>query len=535
MPTGPPAESATRPHRLRRLRRLSLRLRLVLATLVIVAVALVVTAAVGTHELRQYLVRQVDQRLEQTIGRVRRSPVEIQPGTPGPDATNPGATNPGDPEPPAQPDGTTDRRGGLPNPVQFALLDTSGNVTASAGGLAASDQLPDLPQLPIADAARRAGHPFTVTDSRGSWRVLVTPLPDRSGTVVATSSLHEIDSVINRVELVDLIVGLVVLALLAAVTVTAVRVSLRPLTGVEVTAAAIAGGDLSARVPDEPPGTEVGKLAGALNTMLGRVETEVAQRQASELAARESEERMRQFVADASHELRTPLTSIRGFAELHRQGELEPPDTDHLLARIESEATRMSGLVEDLLLLARLDQRRPMERRPVDVVPIVADAAHDAHLLAPDRTVRLVLPDADDSATEEPGAVVIGDEAQLRQVVANLVSNALTHTSAGTALELRVARVERDGAPQVALEVADKGPGLSPEHAARAFERFYRADKGRSRATGGTGLGLSIVDAIVTAHGGRVELDTAPGAGATFRVVLPSASDTQGAGTLDRS
>lgn len=496
------------------LRHLSLRLRLVIATLVIVAVALVITAAVGTHELRQYLVRQVDQRLEQSGGRFRRVPAQLEPGGP-PD----GGGQPDDPN------ASSGQRGNLPNPVQFAWLDASGRVVASAGGLAASSQLPDLPSLPIAEARRRAGRPFTVSDSRGSWRVLATPLPDGSGTVVATSSLHEVNAVVGSVELVDLIVGLVVLALLAAVTVTAVRVSLRPLTKVEATAGAIADGDLSARVPDEAPGTEVGKLAGALNTMLGRIETEIAQRETSERAAKESEERMRQFVADASHELRTPLTSIRGFAELHRQGNLGTAETDRLLNRIESESTRMSGLVEDLLLLARLDQKRPMERRSVDVVPIVADAAHDAHLLAPDRAVRLVLPDADDEpdTADGVGATVIGDEAQLRQVVANLVSNALTHTPPGTPLELRVTRVDREGRPWVALEVADQGPGLPPDHAARVFERFYRADKGRSRATGGTGLGLSIVEAIVTAHGGRAEVDSTPGTGATFRVLLPAA------------
>jgi two-component system OmpR family sensor kinase len=255
--------------------------------------------------------------------------------------------------------------------------------------------------------------------------------------------------------------------------------------------------------------------------MLGRVESEVAQRQASERSARESEDQMRRFVADASHELRTPLTSIRGFAELHRQGELQPAEADHLLERIESEATRMSGLVEDLLLLARLDQKRPMELCPVDVVPIAADAAHDAHLLEPDRTVRLVLPEAGDNPSAGSATVVTGDEAQLRQVVANLVSNALAHTPPGTPLEVGVEPLVRDGRQWVALHVTDEGPGLPADVADRIFERFYRADKGRSRATGGSGLGLSIANAIVAAHGGHLTVDTAPGAGATFRVLLP--------------
>jgi two-component system OmpR family sensor kinase len=247
--------------------------------------------------------------------------------------------------------------------------------------------------------------------------------------------------------------------------------------------------------------------------MLGQIEGAFREREQSEAAAKASEERMRRFVGDASHELRTPLTSIRGFAELHRQGAV--PDGEELtrvIRRIEDEATRMGVLVDDLLLLARLDQQRPLERQPVDLHRIGEDAAGDVHAMAPERDV------AFEDLGGEP--VVSGDEARLRQVVANLIANAVTHTPPDAAIRVRAGVV--DG--QAVLEVADTGPGLDPEHAARVFERFYRADVSRTRASGGSGLGLSIVAALVAAHGGVVEVDSQPGQGATFRVRLPLAA-----------
>ncbi|HEY4378156.1 MAG TPA: HAMP domain-containing sensor histidine kinase, partial [Acidimicrobiales bacterium] len=249
-----------------------------------------------------------------------------------------------------------------------------------------------------------------------------------------------------------------------------------------------------------------------------------------EQEARASEARMRQFIADASHELRTPLTSIRGFAELHRkQGGGPGSDVDRSMGRIETEATRMGGLVEDLLLLARLDRDRPLARESVDLVPLVADAAFDLHSLGPDRPVDVQLPPtvggggargADDEGSSGP-VLVAGDEARLRQVLANLVSNALLHTPDGTPVLLRLG-VDPVGR-QAILEVADQGPGLDGDQAVRVFERFYRVDKARTRASGGAGLGLSIVASITQAHGGTVEVDTAPGRGACFRVRLPLA------------
>ena len=294
-----------------------------------------------------------------------------------------------------------------------------------------------------------------------------------------------------------------------------VRTSLRPLDEIEVTAAAIGRGDLGRRVPDHHPGTEMGRLSRALNAMLEQVEGAFRAQARSETRARASEQRMRRFIADASHELRTPLTSIRGFAELHRQGAVTDPEAvSDLLRRIEDEAERMGLLVDDLLLLARLDQQRPPETGPVDVGEVARAAVEAARAAAPDRQVRLDAP---------PTALVVtGDGPRLRQVVTNLLDNALAYSPAGTPVAVQVASVDGDAGPRVSVEVTDRGPGLTPDQQARVFERFYRTDAARSRARGGTGLGLSIVAAITASHGGTVEVDSTPGEGSTFRVLLPA-------------
>jgi signal transduction histidine kinase len=309
-----------------------------------------------------------------------------------------------------------------------------------------------------------------------------------------------------------------VLAVLGGAGYLLVRNSLRPLREVERTAQAIAAGDLSQRVPVGDDHTEVGRLSTALNGMLSRIEAAFLAQQASEEQARTSENRMRRFVADASHELRTPLTSIRGFAELYRQGAVATTDdTRRLMQRIEAEGARMGLLVEDLLLLARLDQQRPLTITAVDLAEIAGDAVHDARAVQPDRPIALHL---DDSLTDVP--VVLGDEGRLRQVVGNLVGNALTHTPPDARVTVSLAE-EAEHPGLVVLRVADQGPGLAPEDAARVFERFYRADASRTRedGAGGTGLGLAIVASLVAAHGGSVDLITAPGEGATFVVRLP--------------
>jgi two-component system OmpR family sensor kinase len=281
-----------------------------------------------------------------------------------------------------------------------------------------------------------------------------------------------------------------------------VRIGLLPLDRIGHTAGAIAGGDLSHRVAATDPRTEVGRLGASLNAMLDRLERAFAERQASE-------DRLRRFLADASHELRTPLTSIRGYAELFRIGATRSPqDTAKSMRRIEEEAARMGVLVEDLLTLARLDQVPDADHAEVDLGHLVADAVDDARATAPDRRI--------DVEVAGP-ANVRGDAHQLRQLLGNLVRNALVHTPAGTPIEVRL----DPGADELRLEVRDHGPGLPAADAATLFERFWRAEAGRERGRGGAGLGLAIVAAIVDAHGGRVEAANAPGGGASFVVHLP--------------
>jgi two-component system OmpR family sensor kinase len=356
--------------------------------------------------------------------------------------------------------------------------------------------------------------------------MLVTVLPD--GAVLHLGdNMSTVDHALHRLYVAELLVGSAVLVLLAMMGVALVRASLGPLREIERTAAAIAAGDLSRRVPDYEPGdqparTEVGRLSRALNTMLGQIEAAFTARETSERSALDSEaralrseERMRQFVADASHELRTPLTSIRGFAELYRQvGEREPDQAGRLVARIEQEAARMGLLVEDLLLLARLDQERPLEPVELDLRVIGNDAVIAARAVAPDRDITLEIPDGTGPLE------VLADESRLRQVAGNLMSNALTHTPAGTPVRLRL---RREG-EQALIEVEDRGPGLTAEQVERVFERFYRADSARTRRTGdrgGAGLGLAIVAALVAGHSGTVEVESVLGKGATFRVRLP--------------
>ncbi|HEX2416842.1 MAG TPA: HAMP domain-containing sensor histidine kinase, partial [Micromonosporaceae bacterium] len=365
----------------------------------------------------------------------------------------------------------------------------------------------------------RASEPYTVRGGTltSRWRVLIEPLSSGEFLVIA-ASLTDVDAAVERLSHLNLLIGMVVLGAAALIAVAVVWLSLRPLGEIERTAAAIAAGDLSRRVPDRDPRTEVGRLARVLNMTFNQIETAFRARVRSEAAARRSEERMRRFVADAGHELRSPLTSIRGFAELHRHGAIsDPEETGAVMRRIEDEASRMGLLVEDLLLLARLDQHRPIAWEPVDLLELAVDAVTAARAVAPDRPIELVV----GGGTAGGPPVVMGDQARLRQVLDNLVRNALIHTPSGTRVEVRV----RAEAPNAILEVADNGPGLDEDQAERVFERFYRADPGRSRRHGSSGLGLAIVAALATAHGGRAGVITSPGAGAAFWVRLPLAPE----------
>ncbi|GAA0296795.1 sensor histidine kinase [Kineococcus aurantiacus] len=378
---------------------------------------------------------------------------------------------------------------------------------------------PDLPLLTSAYASARAGRPFTVADDEGGdpWRVLLFQgRIGGSSTVLnfavalplsgATRTISDFRSIALLVAAGAILLGGFFAAL-------AIRRSFRPLDDIEQTASAIAAGDLSRRVPGAPAGTEIGRLSTALNAMLTQIES-------SFRAQQRSEEQMRRFVADASHELRTPLAAIRGFAELYRQGAVrEPADVAHVMGRIEGESTRLGRLVEDLLALARLDEAqraRTAAREPVDLAVVASDAVHDARALAPDRAVRLT---GLHEGVGPNSAVVLADDAGVRQVLTNLLANAVHHTPAGTPIEVAVGPVQGPSGPESVVEVRDHGPGLTPDQAEKVFERFYRVDSSRRRGTGGgSGLGLAIVATIVDLHGGTVSVLPTEGGGATFRV-----------------
>ena len=292
-----------------------------------------------------------------------------------------------------------------------------------------------------------------------------------------------------------------------------IRHGLRPVDRMVDTAAAIAAGDMTQRVPDPDPATELGRLGTALNEMLARIEGAIA-------ARAEGEQRLRRFVADAAHELRTPLTSLRGYAELYRQGALpDEPAVRNAMGRIESEGARMARLVDDLWLLAQLDQSRGLDLMPIDVVPIIREAIEAFAIVDPDRPITVNVPEV---------AMVEGDRLRLRQVIDNLLSNARTHTPAGTPVTVTASVTQaRD---RVEIAVADAGPGIAAADQRRLFERFWRADRARTRSRGGTGLGLVIVQSLVEAHGGRINVESQPGRGSTFTVTLPANSNTGTAG-----
>jgi two-component system OmpR family sensor kinase len=454
----------------------------------LVAVGLIATGFAATSLLKEYLLEQRDAELRSTVRATEHNPRLL-------DACAAAQYQSG------------------PNAFFIGCIPPGSDEIVALQG---PEDVDELPKLEVA-GEQHWDRPSTVASADGhtDWRVMTGDMPGGYTLIVATD-LERDQAAIRRLVSIEAIVGLIVLTILGAAGYVLVRNSLRPLAEVETTARAIAAGDLSRRVPEGDDRTEVGRLSTSLNMMLSRIETAFRAQQASEEQARGSENRMRRFVADASHELRTPLTSIRGFAELYRQGAVRSDEeVRRLMERIEAEGARMGLLVEDLLLLARMDQQRPLTFGPVDLAAIAGDAVHDAKAVQPDRPIVLHL---DESLADVP--VVRGDDGRLRQVVGNLVTNALTHTPAGTRITVTVAQAPDDPGVLV-LTVADEGPGMDPADADRAFERFYRADTSRTRAAGGTGLGLAIVSSLVAAHGGSVGLDTAPGKGAVVTVRLP--------------
>jgi two-component system, OmpR family, sensor kinase len=502
--------------------RTPLRVKLITALLALLALALAIISFTSTAVFQQYLQHQADTTLGNLVQGIRQH--SLSPGVQNYFASNGYAVE------------VRDAQG---NEVQqFTDFDQLGtpppNVPTSSSWLSAHQ-----------------GKAVTVPAVAGgeNWRVISYPVnypdPDGpgylNGTLIVGDSLGTISQTISYLVKVDIVVSAIIMLGLAVVSVAVVRTNLRPLDDIEETAQDIAAGHLERRVPDRDPRTEVGRLGHSINTMLTQIETAFHAQQASEEEAVQSEERMRRFIADASHELRTPITAIRGFAEYYRQrggvvspeegsrGSLTADDLDRIMQRVEGEAARMGVLVEDLLLLARMDQQRPIEHRPVDLLVLAADAVQDTRMLAPGRTVKLDV---------EPGRafLVDGDEARLRQVIGNLTSNAMKYTPDGSPIEVRLRSGYVPGpapypggpaasVPAAILEVADQGPGLTAEQTQRVFERFYRADTHRNRNSGGAGLGLAIVSALVAAHGGTATVESEPGQGATFRIALPLNAD----------
>lgn len=461
-----------------------LRVGLVAAALVLVACGLLASGVAVTSIMRHTEVNRIDQTLLDASRSWAQEPRRM-PTTPleGPN--------------PARP----------PSNFYVRGVDEDGRTWIAVNDREAEPALPDDNDV--------GPEPVTVgsiDNSSVQWRAMTVRGASGGLTTVAID-LSEVQSSVRALVWSQVGIGAAVLLVLGVVGYAVVHRSLRPLVEVERTAAAIAAGQLDRRVPERDPRTEVGRLSSALNGMLAQIQRAVASSEASAEQARTSEERMRRFITDASHELRTPLTTIRGFAELYRQGAAR--DIEMLMGRIESESRRMGLLVEDLLLLARLDAQRPLDQHRVDLLALATDAVHDAQSIAPKRNVKMEV--FDGPGTPE----VLGDEARLRQVLGNLVANAVQHTPENAGITVRVG-TEGDNA---VLEVCDEGPGMSQEDARRVFERFYRADSSRTRASGGTGLGLSIVDSLVYAHGGTVKVTTAPGRGCRFTVNLPRIAD----------
>ena len=484
--------------RLRRLPRslanASLRVRIMVAAAILVMVTSAVMGAVGTAMLRDYLVGRVDAQLL-TFARPRghgRPPAGLSPGK---------LPRSGSPQ--------------LPSLFLIEQVSTSGRVTTVSGSVHGVAP----PEVPAA-RLHGTGGPFTAAaagDPGHSWRVLVRPGHD-GGYVLIAYNIDALNGTVTSLEAADAAAGAVAILILAAIGIPLIRVSLKPLARIEDAAEAIAAGDLSRRIDRPTADTEVGRLAAVLNTMLGRIEAAYRAREEGEARARDSEDRMRRFVADASHELRTPLTSVRGLAEFGlQQGEAASrEEMTRLMTRIQQEATRMGLLVDDLLLLAQFDEDRPLYRQPVDLSSVAAEAVLMARTVARGRSLTL-------QAAPDP-VIVSADEGRLRQVIDNLIGNALQHTPPGTLVTVAVDTVPGYGQ----ITVADNGPGMTAEQASRVFERFYRTDDARSRARGGTGLGLSIAATLVESHGGTITVDPQqPGGGATFRVRLPLARPTE--------
>ena len=466
----------------------SLRNRLILAAVFLASLAIIASDFAANTALRSYLISQVDNQLfsisSGSLERLDRAGIAPQ----------------SEFEESRSPFRVLQPIRGVPTSTSLTLLDREGNLIGQVGGELAGQNF-GVTGLKVSQVEKYENKPFTIQGEgrNPDVRALALVLPTGMGSVIAANSLEEVDKTLSQLRFLFFFLGLIAILLTALVSRWIIAISLRPLDKVEETAEAIAAGDLSARLPAAKPDTEVGRLTTSLNMMLSRIEQ-------SFTVKVESENKLRRFVADASHELRTPLTAIRGFAELHRQGAVSGEEkTKELISRIEGESIRMSSLVEDLLLLARLDQARELDFEPVDLNTLIVEVVASAKAAGPDHPIELHLPQEE--------LFVLGDSRRIHQVVANLLANARTHTPLGTKINVTA----RQTLAEVIIEVADNGPGLSKSDQERIFERFFRADPARVRHSGeGSGLGLSIVDAVMKAHGGYVSVKSELDKGATF-------------------
>jgi two-component system OmpR family sensor kinase len=466
----------------------SLRNRLILASVFLASCAIVASDFAANTALRSYLISQVDNQLVNistgSLERLDRAGIEPQ---------NEFEQN-------QSPFRILRPLRGVPTSTSLTLLDMDGNLIGQIGGELGGKSFA-VTGMKVSEVEKYKNQPFTIDGENGKpdIRALALVLPTGMGSVIVANSLEEVDKTLSQLRFLFFILGLIAILVTALVSRWIVAIGLKPLEKVEETAEAIAAGNYSARLPSAKPDTEVGRLTTALNTMLGRIEQSFAVKV-------ESESKLRRFVADASHELRTPLTAIRGFAELHRQGAVVGEEkTKELINRIEGESIRMSSLVEDLLLLARLDQSRQLDSEPVDLNTLITEVVASAKAAGPNHPINLILPQEE--------IFVLGDSRRIHQVVANLLANARAHTPAGTNITVSA----KQDLTQTIIEVSDDGPGLAKADQERIFERFYRADPARVRSSGeGSGLGLSIVDAVMRAHGGYVSVKSELGKGATF-------------------
>ena len=474
----------------------SLRNRLILATLGLAAIAIAASDFAASNSLRTFLINQADSQLNEVV---QTSMLRLDRA--GIDSANQDGDGDENGFRPLRP------LGAVPTTTAVTLLDISGNVIGRIGGeFANSIDLNEFKKLTPEKVDSLNELPFTISGDDGETdiRAIARSLPSGEGTVVISVALDSVDKTVAGLRGIFILISFIVLISIAIVARSLIKLTLKPLNQIEKTAAAIAEGDLSARLPEVNSRTEVGRLTGSLNTMLSRIEESFTIRT-------ESENKLRRFVADASHELRTPLTAIRGFAELHRQGAVVGEEkTKELVSRIEKESIRMSSLVEDLLLLARLDQSRELTFDAVDINHLVKEAVASAQAAGPGYEITV-------SSTNDE-VFVLGDSMRIHQAIANLLANARTHTPVGTKIAVNISQ----GDLETKISISDNGPGLSEEDQKRVFERFFRADPSRVRVGGeGSGLGLAIVDAVMKAHGGRVEVNSKIGAGATFTIVFP--------------